>query len=317
MSRQMPEFYLRGAIFNKVMKNLTPNQMKEVEDKIEALLQIPSLTKSREKFCQTLANTIGADYREDKNAALQEYRLALLKAVLYILFYKPNRQVFDDPIQTRKLVSQITYNYMKQILNENKIPKSINVKNVNGEPYLVAFKEIENILDREGIFHANEHHETENGYVIEGDIGIIGLKTAQKIGKLKRKYTKLGVKITTSMDRIEVIKEWTSPNIETRIRSANRIQVINLEHNTDEENDFNRHNIEYRISTHNQDKPSNFDQNYMRKILPSHLVKLFDIIIDNDNISTKSEIARKLNIPVSEASKKLDQLKYYYYVAKV
>ena len=318
MSRQMPELYLRGAIFNETMKNLTPQQMEEVEEKIEVLLKTPSLTKSREKFCHTLANTIGADYREDKNAAMQEYILALLRAVLYILFYKPNRQVFDDPVQTRKLVSQITYNYMKQILNENKIPKSVREKHVEGDPYMVAKEEIINILKKDGVECKQKHHRSEDGYIIEGDIGVISLKTATRIGKLKAKYAKIGVSINADLDRIEILKEWSAPIAKVKIRSTDRIKVVHFENEPNEENEDKkggRDSLEYRISSLNKEPESKFDPATMRKILPEHLVGVFDIITQNEKESTKNEIANKLQISSNEVSRRLKQMKYYYYAA--
>jgi len=315
MSRQMPELYLRGAIFNETMKNLTQEQINKVEEKINILLKTPSLTKSREKFCQTLAVTIGADYREDKNAALQEYKIALMKAVIYVMYHKPNMQIFDDPIQTRKLFSQFTYNYMKQILNENKIPKNINDKYVEGEPIFVAYSQILNLLEKEGVFHTSDH--SDNKYIIDGDIGIISLKTAQKIGKIKEKYEKIGLKITANIEKIEIEKEKSHPSVKAKIRSSSKIYVMNFEYENEEENKSNKYNLEYEISEKRSKKESTFDPNNMRQILPNHLIDLFDIIVDTPGgMPNKNKIASDLNISINEINKRLNQMKYYYCAAK-
>lgn len=320
MSRQMPELYLRGAIFNETMKNLSQKEMDLVEEKINILLKTPSLTKSREKFCQTLAVTIGADYREDKNAALQEYKIALMKAIIYVMYHKPNMQVFDDPIQTRKLFSQFTYNYMKQILNENKIPKSSYDRHIEGEPFSVAYEQIMSLLGEEGIFHISEYDS--NKYVIEGDIGIINLRTARKIGKIKQKYSKMGVIISADIDRIEIEKKKSAPSVRTRIRSAGKINVVSFENeNQDKESDLNRNSIEFKISKkkEKEEVDSPFDSSYMRKMLPEHLVDLFDIITDTPEElgeePNKNDMAKYLKITVNEVNKRLDQMKYYYYCA--
>ena len=318
MSRQMPELYLRGAIFNETMKNLKQEQIDEVENKINLLLKTPSLTKSREKFCQTLASTIGADYREDKNAALQEYKIALMKAVIYVMYHKPNMQVFDDPIQTRKLFSQFTYNYMKQILNENKIPRRSYDRHIEGEPFLVAHQQIIILLEEEEVFHTSEYYD--DRFVIEGDIGIINLKTAKKIGKIKSKYIKMGVDISADIDKIEVIKKKSSPPISTVIRSTDRIHVMNFEHEKDDENGLNRYGLEFEISEKRHREGSTFDPTYMRKMLPNHLIQLFDVIIDSPDDReelNKNQIASHLNISVNEVNKRLDQMKYYYYSTKM
>jgi hypothetical protein len=318
MSRQMPELYLRGAIFNETMKNLTEKQQIELEDKINELLQTPSLAKSREKFCQTLANTIGSDYKEDKNAAMQEYRIALMKAVVYIMFHKPNLQVFDDPTQTRKLVSQITYNYMKQILNENKIPKSCTEKNLFTEPYIVAHEQISNILTQAKI--KNESESDVNSYVLTGDIGLIDLKCAKRIGKIKHKYSKMGVYIKATDKSITIAKERPAPHIKAKIKIPGKIHVMNLDYESEENDDINRYNIEYEISKQNTPS-SEFDPTHMRSVLPKDLQELFDIITNTpDEISiepNKNEMAKYLNISVNEVNKRLNDMKLYYYACKV
>jgi len=315
MSRQMPELYLRGAIFNETMKNLSQKQMNDVEGKINILLKTPSLTKSREKFCQTLAVTIGADYREDKNAALQEYKIALMKAVIYVMYHKPNMQVFDDPIQTRKLFSQFTYNYMKQILNENKIPKSVCDKHIEGDPFYVAYEQIISLLEEEKILYTSEFDE--NKYIIDGDIGIISLRTARKIGKIKEKYAKMGVIMSADIGCIEIEKKKSSPSVKMRIRSASRIHVVNFEHEANDESDLNRNNIEFEISKRKNVGGSDFDPSYMRQMLPNHLMDLFDVITDSpEGLSeepNKNEIAKHLGITINEVNKRLNQMKYYYY----
>ena len=63
MSRQMPELYLRGAIFNETMKNLSQKQINEVENKINILLKD---IKDQKEFIKRLENS-GLDYKVTKN----------------------------------------------------------------------------------------------------------------------------------------------------------------------------------------------------------------------------------------------------------
>lgn len=315
MSRQMPELYLRGAIFNETMKKLKKEQLIEVEETVERLMKTSSLTKSREKFCQTLANTIGADYREDKNAALQEYRIALMKAVVYVLFHKPNRQILEDPVQTRKMFSQFTYNYMKQILNENKIPSSIYEKHVEDQPYVIVYEQITHMLENEGVFHVCEFES--NKFIIEGDIGIISLKTAKKIGKLKEKYKSMGVSINANIDKIEIVKKRSSPTASVKIRKNTRIKVASFDDDNKEDNDnkSSKYSLEFEVSQRQKKEPS-FDSNYMRSILPVELTELYDIIMLSTKDLNKSELADKLKLSTNEVNKRLEKLKTYYYATK-
>lgn len=310
--RQMPELYLRGSIFNKTMKNLTNDQLLKLENKVEELLELPPLFKSREKFCQILSNTIGADYRESKEASLQEYTIALMKAALYIMFHKPNEEIFDDPIQTRKLVSQITYNYVRQILNENKIPKSQTEKEIFDDPYVIAFEQVCSILYDNKIEFDYEH--LFNEFWIIGDIFQIDLKCSKKFKNLTSKYKKIGVDIKIDSDRINIIKTKSYPFIKAKIKKMEHIGVMNLDHDSDEDGNLVRDNIEYHISKKSCKNESNFDPDRMRSILPDNLVDLYDTIINSDDFN-KNKVSKMLKISVNDINRKLDKIKLYYYAS--
>ena len=320
MLRQPSKVYLRGSIFNNTMKNLTPQQLKEVEDKLDILLyKTPSLNKSREKFCQTLANTIGADYRDDKEAALQEYKIALMKAIIYVLYHKPNRQILNDPIQTRKLFSQFTYNYMKQILNENKRPKDINEVVIEDNPFVIAQKQIINILNNNNIHHTIITHH--NKIIINGNMGVINLKTAKKIGKIKREFAAYNVLITADNHKIEIINAQKDQHklIKTKLKVFGKIHEINLDnnndHNVNDDLDVTRSNIEHKIIQKHTKNDTPFDVDALRNIMPKHLIDVFNIIM-NESYINKNKIAKILNISTKEVNNRLQQIKYYYYALK-
>jgi len=206
---------------------------------------------------------------------------------------------------------------MKQILNENKIPKSIYNRHIKGEPFSVAHEQIMILLEEESIFHTSE--DTNNKFIIEGDIGIISLRTAKKIGKIKEKYGKMGVIISADIERIEIEKRKSAPSVKTKIKLASRIHTISFEHEKEDGgNELNRNSIEFDISIKKKDNDT-FDPSHMRNMLPNDLTELFDVIIDSpDGLSeepNKNEIAKHLNITINEVNKRLNQMKYYYYCA--
>jgi len=130
------------------------------------------------------------------------------------------------------------------------------------------------LLEAEGVFHVGEYKN--NKYIIEGDIGIINLRTAKKIGKLKTKFSKMGVKIEANINKITIEKIKSAPSIKTKIKTKDKINIMNLDYENDDENELNRNNIEYEISknqNHHEFNPNNMREIY-EKIVCCWLVGL-------------------------------------------
>lgn len=90
MSRlmQMAELMIRGGIATQTMKNLTPDQMDEINKIVDEVVDYPEIAADRVEMCKQLANTIGGDYRSDKDAAVQEFRIAIWRATVYLLHHR-------------------------------------------------------------------------------------------------------------------------------------------------------------------------------------------------------------------------------------
>lgn len=86
--RQMPKLYLRGSLSNVTMKNLTADEVKFCDEMTERIANHDSMKKHRYKVMKVLGETIGADYRDDRNIAEQEYKIAIWRAVVNLFYHK-------------------------------------------------------------------------------------------------------------------------------------------------------------------------------------------------------------------------------------
>ncbi len=92
MSNQVAKLFLRGKLMNKTAKNLSPEQLKEVEKHIAIVWSDPALARTKTTFCSKLAWTIGNEY-QDLEAGMQEVWIVYWKTTVDILFHKPKQEM--------------------------------------------------------------------------------------------------------------------------------------------------------------------------------------------------------------------------------
>ena len=86
--RQMPELLLRGSLVNVTMANLTESERDNVSSVMSKVTKHPGIAKHRHKFITELGNTIGADYRDDRNVAELEFQIAVWRATVSLLYHR-------------------------------------------------------------------------------------------------------------------------------------------------------------------------------------------------------------------------------------
>jgi DNA-directed RNA polymerase subunit RPC12/RpoP len=86
--RQMPKIYVRGSIANITMKNLSPTDKANIDALVARLFKHEKLQSSKSSFVRALRNTIGADYKDDIEAALAEFQIPIWNAVVQLLCHK-------------------------------------------------------------------------------------------------------------------------------------------------------------------------------------------------------------------------------------
>ena len=125
MSSQVAKMYLRGSLCNKVMKGLSEDERQEIEDIITQVVGDPLLQQCRQGFKNALAGTIKNEYA-DLDVGEADYHIAIMRAAVAAKHgwgeNKPAPAALNDPIQRKKFFQTWAFNYLRQILRENKIP---------------------------------------------------------------------------------------------------------------------------------------------------------------------------------------------------
>lgn len=85
---QLPSLYLRGSMANQTMSGLTEAEIRKVDGIVRMVEDDPCLAGDKHEFIRQLGATIKADYRSDPATALQEYRIAIWRATVQLLFHR-------------------------------------------------------------------------------------------------------------------------------------------------------------------------------------------------------------------------------------
>ncbi len=85
--RQLPQLYLRGSIANETIKHLPPKERQHVHDLTISLASSPLLAGHRQEFLTKLGQTIGGDYRDDITTAEAEFKIAIWRGLVYLLYH--------------------------------------------------------------------------------------------------------------------------------------------------------------------------------------------------------------------------------------
>lgn len=86
--RQLPKIYVRGSLANLTMKNISQDDKAKVDNLVSYLYSHEKLQSSKSSFIRALRNTIGADYRDDIEAAQAEFQIPIWNAVVQLLCHK-------------------------------------------------------------------------------------------------------------------------------------------------------------------------------------------------------------------------------------
>lgn len=182
---QMPQLYLRGSFVNVTIRNLTEEQRSEVDRLVEEIKDDPLLQPSRYKFCSALRYTIKGDYN-DEEAANQEYYVALWKAVVAAKHgwgtHEPSEETITNKIQRKKFFQTWIFNYLRQILSENKRSYS-KKKCVVAKPVFEAAKQ--EVTD---ITSGKISLDREKECKVNVDLFLLSTKKIKELLKCKQKY---------------------------------------------------------------------------------------------------------------------------------
>ena len=145
---QLARLFLRGSLSHS-LKSLNHKQKQEIEDIVEMVVRDPNLQNTKHEFCNALRRTIRSEYM-DKDVALGDYYIAIMRAALAAKHgwgsHEPVEGVLTDSLQRKKWFQTWAFQFLRQILRENKIPSYKESKVVSLPADEAAIEEIRNYI---------------------------------------------------------------------------------------------------------------------------------------------------------------------------
>jgi hypothetical protein len=216
---QVAKLFLRGSIFNVTLKNLAKEQRDELENVINKVMKDPKLEGCKRAFCRALATTIRNEYT-DFEYAEQDYRIAIMKGALQALYgeNRPPIAVLTEPVQRKKWFQTWAFEYIRQILRENKLPKTNLYNTIKIPASEAALKDITDLLREHGIEDVEFESGPNNYWLLFDNNDYLNLD------KISHKYFKKGIEIEQDICgiHIRVLKKCF---ITSRIVEAYRAKV--------------------------------------------------------------------------------------------
>lgn len=201
---QMPQLFLRGKFVNVTIKNLTEEQQYIVEDIVKMVKDDPLLQPTRYQFKNALKYTIKGDYNDDE-AADQEYQIALWKAAVAAKYgwgdHGPSEETITDKHQRKKFFQTWVFNYLRQILHENKRSYFHHTSIVPKPTYEAAKEELLKLLGKIGKIHTDNPGKY---CIIAGSLFLLSSAKINELFQLKQKYFTKKVKIEIFDNQVKV-----------------------------------------------------------------------------------------------------------------
>jgi len=336
---QVAKMYLRGKLFTKTMKGLTPEQHQEIEDIIEIVMDDPLLQKCRHEFCNALARTIKNEY-DDREVGLQDYRIAIMRAAVAAKYgKKPAEEALINPIQRKKWFQTWAFNYLRQILRENKISyihiaERVLIPADTAALYQITRLLINIIKEERDVPHRRllrsllqrvEVIEQDDSYVFKFDHWSFPATIFDRLHKLTTEYLKYNVEITLIMDGI-LIKRLTEVLPEIKIIKRSEQNVRETSFDADSNEDDRRDQLEAQTMNQNNAALCEVEEQDLIKNLkdkiPSDTQAVLQIYFEetrpqdyNDKFGPGSpkiiHVAKYLDISTKEVKRHLSVLRHH------
>jgi hypothetical protein len=257
--QQVARLYLRGALCNKILKTLQPHEREELEEIIETVMNDPNLQQCRREFCNALARTIKNEYM-DKDVGEQDLRIAIMRAAVAARFGdKPAISALTDPIQRKKWFQTWVFNYLRQILRENKIACNKRYKRIKVRADAAAVVRVceilEDLLNSQSdisykrslrqSYKRLEIKETNIGYTLKFDHWAYPIELTSLIAELNNNFKQHNISISYEVDGIIVNGESNDqPLLEITQHTNEFIKTVSFDTPTQNEDETLRDNLE-------------------------------------------------------------------------
>lgn len=315
MSNQLARLYLRGSLMNETAKLLSKTELLQAETLIKEAWEDPQLQSQKMEFAMALGRTIGNDYK-DVEAGKQDALIAFWKAALMVLFHEskqckkcrkhhvttrrkvdkcecggelvlkwgPKPQIASDPLKRKKFFQTIMFNYLKQILRENKPAAISETKIEEGPAPDVALKVITARIDKlKNVTYSIE--QMDDGHnIMSVETGLIPIKTLKQIHDLREELEPHGVQISLDWDTISIrCALEIPPTVSCKIVDKMYAKFTSLDSGSDDEHSPGfRYHCEFRAAKNEPQDNSEHSETIktIRARLPDDAQRYFDLIIN-------------------------------------
>lgn len=263
-SNQLAKLFIRGSLINVTAKNLTEEQKTNVVKLMNEAWNDKCLDNARHEFCNALDRTIGNEYK-NREFAMNEIWITFWRTAVDILYHSPadkdseayakwlarKKKIVSDPIVRKKYFQTCMFNYLRQILKENKIPTYRHKYEISGTADHVAVEMIKfylnNVLSKPVAFEIIENDENDH-VVFSLDVSMVHVDLMKKIWQF-RDEVKDYVQIIITDNNITIIPREEVKFISKKVSEKVRIRSISLssasEDDESKNNNFQQH-CEYK-----------------------------------------------------------------------
>lgn len=243
--QQIAKLCLRGSLVNVTLKNLDETSRAEINEIIQIVEEDPNLQQCKKEFCNALARTIKNEYT-DTDVGKQDFRVAVMRAAVQAQLEADKENINKDPIQRKKWYQTWVFNYLRQVLRENKIPslKKMIKEKVEIEEHILNL-----ILAEIGTKHIVEP--IQDGFIIKNNTLMIPKVILDNISNIRNKYFNQ-VEILVSLREIRITRQCQPTIVQTTKKQITSLK----EHSLDTEEESLRHSIEVKATgTRMEDLP--------------------------------------------------------------
>jgi len=317
MSNQLARLFLRGSLMNETAKQLSKDEMKEVDALMKEAWEDPNIQGQKMEFCMALGRTIGNEYK-DLDIGKQDCQITFWKAAVMVLFHEskqcqkcqkhfvttktklnkctdcnndlvvkwsPKPQIANDPIKRKKFFQSVMFNYLRQILRENKPPAIKETRTEEGLATDIATKAIMAVLTNIKNYNVELETIDIDHNIIRCETGLLPLKTVQKIIDIKHEFESHGIQINLDWNSINIVSILEIPEtVSFQIVEKTYAKYTSLDSGStnDDTESSHRDHCEHKAQSMSLPEPEHYNEDLLvlRRRLPEDTQKLFDIIID-------------------------------------
>jgi hypothetical protein len=330
---QVAKLFLRGKLITQ-LRDFSQEQREELDIYTEDVFSDPILDNAKHEFCNALRRTIGNEYC-NKEVALVDYRISIMRAVIAAVHgwgsHDPVPDVFIDKKQKKKFFQTWVFQYLKQILRENKRPtikKKQNGSILIEEAIVIDIEDALKELASNNPKHKKLYSDAISDLHVEEDRVYINHwmfppEFINSIAAIKNKYLNYKVEIILKDTHI-VVKPHEVIYVQIDRKDESFVKFTNFEQNNSENDNFYNYTLEFEASKMKPQAPvtdykDNESITEMMKALPEDAKEVIKIILDppDEYINQygfkhhKSHMATFLGVTNKEIGRRMKILKVH------